>query len=129
MGHMYEMAAASGCDVSLDMGALPLLPGAQELSRRGIRSSLYEGNATRASCIANAHDGRATTHPAYPLLFDPQTCGGLLFAVPATEASAMVVALRGGGYPDAARIGTVTSDERGKRHDGRMREPAVTIIV
>jgi selenide,water dikinase len=40
------------------------------------------------------------------LLFDPQTSGGLLMAVDADKAGALVERLKNDGY-DAARIGSV----------------------
>jgi selenide,water dikinase len=42
------------------------------------------------------------------LLTDPQTCGGLLAAVPGDLADALIVALRAEGH-DAAVIGEVTA--------------------
>ena len=43
------------------------------------------------------------------ILFDPQTSGGLLFSVPATEGSDLVKALHDKGVKDATIVGVVES--------------------
>ena len=47
-------------------------------------------------------------NPRYPLLFDPQTAGGLLAAVPTAHSAACITALQAAGYSHAAVIGVVT---------------------
>jgi selenide,water dikinase len=56
--------------------------------------------------VAASHE--PTAHIAYPLLFDPQTAGGLLFGVPQARAQACLDELRETAAPDAAIVGNVT---------------------
>ena len=60
----------------------------------------------------------AQRHPALDILFDPQTSGGLLFAVPAERAEAALAALCAAGDAHAAVIGEVTAP----RADGALFE-------
>jgi selenide, water dikinase len=53
------------------------------------------------------NQAEALSHPNYPLLFDPQTAGGLLASVPSATADACLAELHALGYPQAARIGRV----------------------
>ena len=100
LGHLVEMLQASGTDAVLDLDAIPLLAGAAGLSVDGIESTLKPDNQ---SAVAAHHD--PATHIAYPLLFDPQTAGGLLFGVPQDRADACLAELRKTAAPDAAIIG------------------------
>ena len=89
------------------MGAVPLLPGASHTVSKGIFSSLQPSNLRLKRAVSN--EAKALAHPAYPLLFDPQTAGGLLAAVPADRAAACLDALREAGYAEAAAIGEVVA--------------------
>ncbi len=84
-GHLAEMIGATGrgdeVSVDLDLDALPALPGAAELFAQGLVSSLHPENLRARHLIDSIDAGAA--HPNLPLLFDPQTAGGLLAAVPA----------------------------------------------
>lgn len=106
LGHLVEMAKASNARVALRLDAVPLLPGALECVRRGIFSSLQPANLRLKRAVSN--EAAALRHPAYPLLFDPQTAGGLLASVPAAQAQACVAELRRLGYEAAAVVGQVT---------------------
>jgi selenide,water dikinase len=99
VGHLLNICEASGRGAALDPESIPFLPGALELARAGHRSSLYPANRALAPELPDT--------PESALLFDPQTCGGLLAAVPADKAEAILRALRDAGYP-AARIGQIT---------------------
>ncbi|MCO8146546.1 selenide, water dikinase SelD [Rhodovulum tesquicola] len=101
VGHLLSMLRASGVGAALDLDALPLMAGALRLSALGIRSTLYPQNAALASGI----EGADPADPRTALLFDPQTAGGLLAALPEAAAAGLLDALGAG----AARIGTVTA--------------------
>jgi selenide, water dikinase len=105
LGHLVEMVRASNVDATLDLTAVPLLDGVAETIGMGIFSSLQPQNVRLRRAIRNID--AASKHPLYPALFDPQTAGGLLAAVPAAKAEACVAALRDAGYPTTAIIGEV----------------------
>lgn len=105
LGHLLEMTRASAMDAEIALGALPSLSGAPETLAAGIASTLAPENVRLRRAIRNLE--AAARHPLYPLLFDPQTSGGLLASVPADRADNCVEALRALGYADAAVIGTV----------------------
>jgi selenide, water dikinase len=105
LGHIGEMVRASGVAVELDLAALPVLAGARATTQQGIMSSLYAQNLQASELIAQC--SRVSTHPDYPLLFDPQTSGGLLASVPASQAAACLVALHQVGLRHSAIVGRV----------------------
>ncbi len=102
-GHLLEMLNASDVDAELALPALPVLPGVTTLVAEGHESTLRPSNE---ESIGNAVPLAA--HPSFPLLFDPQTAGGLLFGLPADQADACLAALRAGPAPDAEIIGRAT---------------------
>ena len=107
LGHLLEMTRPSGVDAELDLSALPVLEGAEETSAAGILSSLQPANVRLRRALRNQE--QAAHHPRYPLLFDPQTAGGLLASVPVQRVDACLGALRALGYKHAAAIGRVLS--------------------
>ena len=48
------------------------------------------------------------------ILFDPQTSGGLLVALPENEASDLVKRLRSKGIEDTSVVGEFTGESKGK---------------
>ncbi len=97
-GHLLEMARASMVTIGILPADLPLYDGARELAGRGISSSLQPQNLRLRHAI---HDPEGLAQlPDYPLLFDPQTAGGLLASMPAENVDACVAELRSLGYAD-----------------------------
>ena len=101
----HALNLASRCArpwAELDPAALPCLDGALTLIESGHRSTLH--NQNRAA-VRMADD--ALSAHAIDILFDPQTSGGLLAAVPESEADTALARLQGAGI-NAARVGRLT---------------------
>ena len=105
IGHLIEMTKASQVDAEIYMDALPLLDGAMDTVKAGILSSLQPANLRLRRAVQDIE--AASKHPAFPLLFDPQTAGGLLAGVPADKVDDCVEKLRAIGYRDTQVIGQI----------------------
>lgn len=79
VGHLHGLARASGCAAELASAALPALPGALELLRRGA----VPGGTRRNREAAAYLDADAVDPDLALLACDAQTSGGLLAAVSA----------------------------------------------
>ncbi|SIO30733.1 selenide, water dikinase SelD [Vannielia litorea] len=106
-GHLLAICEASGLGASVKLASIPLLPGAAELAEKGVRSTLWEENRL---AVADRIALPAPAPAAADLLFDPQTAGGLLAAVPPGRASKLLAELEAAGFT-AARIGQVMAGE------------------
>jgi len=113
IGHLLEMLRASNVDASVQLDALPLLDGALETVRMGILSSLQPANLRLRHAVDV--DEQLLGEPAYALLFDPQTAGGLLTGVPAGNAQSCVKELRRSGYAAAVLGSVLASTEQQPR--------------
>lgn len=100
VGHLDELCRASALGARLELDAVPLYDGALALAEAGYRSTIFEAN--RAAVDVEGADGARAD-----LLFDPQTAGGMLAAVPASEADGLIQRLQEAGYP-AVRVGMMT---------------------
>lgn len=111
LGHLWEMCRASGMGAALDAGAVPLMDGVRELAADGLVPAGAYGNRDFFSRDVEA--GGASEEHLLPL-YDPQTSGGLLAAVPPEAADALELA---GGRLETpfVRIGMFTGDHRGIR--------------
>jgi len=105
LGHLVEMTKPSGVDAEINLAALPLLDGAEECVTAGITSSLQSANVRLRRAIKNQE--AFINHPRYPLIFDPQTAGGLLASVPKESVDACVAELKILGYTRTAIIGRI----------------------
>ena len=104
MGHSVEMASASKVTIHIKTYDIPLFNDVIEAAQMGLVPAASYGNRkaiTDVQVDANL-DGVWTD-----ILFDPQTSGGLLFSVPATEGPDLVKALYDVGVEGATIVGAV----------------------
>jgi selenide,water dikinase len=104
IGHARELALASHVSLRFYAAKVPVLAGAIECVQAGYIPGGLKANRDFAECQVEYGDGIADELKT--LLFDPQTAGGLLIAVTAADAKALVGELRQFGLP-AAHIGDV----------------------
>jgi selenide,water dikinase len=102
LGHAEEMARASGVRIVIDAANVPALPGALNYARAGHVTG--GGNRNRRGLEGKIEFASALPDEWEHLLFDPQTSGGLLIALPAALADMLAESLEGDGIL-AARVG------------------------
>ncbi len=119
LGHLVEMTKASGVATTVTLDIVPALDGTLEVMDKGIFSSLHAENVRLRRAISGLE--KAARNPSYPLIFDPQTAGGLLASVPADNAESCVNKLRELGYESAIAIGEVREADAG--------QPAIQLLV
>jgi selenide,water dikinase len=110
LGHLRNIVVGSGVSARLEMGALPLLPGARALAEAGKLPGGSKANLRHCEpFLTRAGDEDAALTA---LAADAQTSGGLLFSVPAQRADDAVSELRARGMSGAA-VGRLTEASDG----------------
>lgn len=112
LGHLQEMLTEN-VRVTLDAASIPYLPGAQAAAEQGIASSLLPANTCYLSGVAGNQD------KSLDLLLDPQTCGGLLLAVPPQRVAEFRRRFADEHLPDPAHIGVV--------HEADPSQPRISV--
>lgn len=109
-GHAREMAEGSGCSLVIEAGKLPLLPGVYGFAETGILPAGVYRN--RGFALKDCEISASVPDVLQDIVFDPQTSGGLLAAVPFEEAEACLKELQE-SVPGAAIVGRAV-DKREK---------------
>jgi len=108
-GHASEMAQSSGVTLVVELGRLPILPGAEELARNGNQTRASATNRAFAEAHMRIEDGVDPLR--LEMAFDAQTSGGLLISVRADRADELVEHARSAGAKATCVIGSVTEPE------------------
>lgn len=106
LGHLLELARASGLTAKLDMARIPVMPNVQHLAEQG-----FITGASGRNWAAYGHDvilADAVTPVQRGLLTDPQTSGGLLVSCDADMVDEILALFRREGFGEAAVIGEMT---------------------
>lgn len=107
MGHGYEMAQGSGVTLHIRSADVPYHPEAYELAQMGfIPAGAYRNRDFAEIGVRNA---AGISRALQDIFYDPQTSGGLLFALPAADAEKCLEELKT-VIPNAAIIGYVTEE-------------------
>ena len=106
LGHLYEMCSGSSVSAEINVRDIALIPEALEFARTGV---LPEGMYRNRTFAEHAVDTGDTELAVCDLLFDPQTSGGLLAAVPEQDADAAFEALRD-RVPCVQRVGRIVPE-------------------
>lgn len=112
LGHALEMSLGCGNHIIIDYTALPFYSGASEMYRRG--ETTGSNGANRAMVARHSLSiSRNLQSQEEEMLYDPQTSGGLLLALPKDQATSLLQELHQAGNEVAALIGEVTDGPEG----------------
>jgi selenide, water dikinase len=105
LGHLSQMARASGVGATVDAAAVPLLPHTRDLAAAGY---VPGGSRHNLAWVADRVDRGPVDDLTVTLLADAQTSGGLLFGAAPDAAATAAAQLRETGH-DCAVIGHVSA--------------------
>lgn len=110
-GHLIEMMRGSGCSCRIDLERLPVFRAVPHCLAGEILSGAVNRNQEYAMGWVRADDPDA--EPLIPVLYDPQTSGGLLVSLDPDRAKAFCEDLRARGHAETRIIGRVIDREPG----------------
>jgi selenide, water dikinase len=111
LGHLSQMAKASGVSARLKWSDIPILPGALDLARAG---SVSGGTARNMEALeGKAILGEGVTEFEFMILADAQTSGGMLISVSADRLDALIKSLDKNQTLYSSEIGHIESGDSG----------------
>ncbi len=116
VGHALEIAKGSGMQINLFYRNLPVYPNVIAMYRKGVTTGSNKPNRKLSEGFLEIKMKLSSEEEE--LLFDPQTSGGLLMSVDASQADELIRELQNAGIDSAVCIGEVVSSN----------EPGVQII-
>lgn len=108
-GHGFEMANASNVCLEITIKNLPVMSEALDMYEKGMSTGVNKYN--RQLVANNTRFDTELPNWHQEIVFDPQTSGGLLVAVPENHADALLQKLISSGVSDSKIIGNVSERE------------------
>ncbi len=126
-GHLLAMARGSGVHVEIDLASIPVFAMIPECIRQDVFGGAVDRNQAYAMGFVD-FDGGYTSEGV--ILFDPQTSGGLLVALPEPKAAAFQDAMHARGHEETTIIGRAMAPDT-RRPVGRIRvcQPELANLV
>ena len=110
LGHACEMIEGTDTGLAIHAPLVPLLPRLEEYTQMGlIPAGTYRNREFRSHMIETQ-----ASDDIVLILFDAQTSGGLLISLPAEQGEALVKSMHEEGLREAAIIGEVVTEPKGK---------------
>ena len=106
-GHALEMAEGSGVTLEIRTDDVPIMREALEMYQKGMRTGVNPAN--RALIEESTHFEKSIPAWHEEIFVDPQTSGGLLMSLPASQSESLLEALRNSGVTKAQIVGNVKS--------------------
>lgn len=92
LGHSYEMSNGSGCSLYIESSKIPALPGALDYASMGlVPANTYKNKGYLDDLVLLSS---SVSEERSDLMFDPQTSGGLLIALPESGAGVFLNRLK-----------------------------------
>jgi len=112
LGHACEMIEGTDIGMMIHSSDVPFFPEAKELAEMGMTpGGLHRNRDFRMNMVEFSDN-----IPQFmsDILFDPQTSGGLLISLPGPEAESLLERMHEEGIEEAAIIGEVTAEPKGR---------------
>ncbi len=110
LGHTLELAQGSNVQIDLIYENLPFYANALMMYQKGETTGSNKANRKLAAGLWEMTTNKSAEKQA--LLFDPQTSGGLLLAVPDSRAADLIVALKKEGAEASIKVGEVVASDK-----------------
>ena len=112
LGHACEMIEGTDVGMLIHSAAVPFFPEAKELAEKGmIPGGLHRNRGFRLIMV---EINKEVPDYLADIFFDPQTSGGLLISVAEKKAPVLLERMHQEGIEEAAVIGEITTEPKGK---------------